>query len=95
MVCQLNAKKVCEEIIEDLIKEGYRHQISHRDLVKTIMQKRNIIDERSINRWINALINFEYLIPQETTIFKVYKLNPTAIPHLFQILNNQPQTKIQ
>jgi len=90
----MKAEQTCKEIIAEIVKKGYQYQISHADLTKIIMQKRGI-DERTIQHWINALETFDYLKAEPTTVLKVYKLNPLKVPELFNILKEQPQTKIQ
>lgn len=89
----MKAQEQCEKIIESLIAQGYRHQISHRDLVKTIMEHRGV-DDRTHQRWIKALLTFGYLKQETTAIHKIYKLNPLKIPRLATLLKEQPQTKM-
>jgi hypothetical protein len=88
----LNAQKKCEEIIEQLVKDGYRYQVTRKDIEQAIMKSRNIIDERAIDRWIRALITFEYITHISHGIFKI---NPIKIPNLINNLKEKPQTKIQ
>ena len=87
----MNAKKVCDDIIKQLIKDGFVYQITRKDLEKAIMKVRNIIDERSIDRWIRALITFEYIKYKHHNIFE---LNPIVCPEIFKILKDKPQTKL-
>ena len=94
IVCEMHAEEICKQIIDDLIKDGYRHQIPHKDLAKIIMQKRGI-DERTVAKWVKALIAFDFITPIETTVYKVYTLNPAKIPAIFKVLNEKPQTKLQ
>ena len=51
----MNPYKVCDKIIEYLIKDGYRYQLCEADLFKAIMRVRGCIDERTVRKWINAL----------------------------------------
>ena len=83
-------QKVCEEIIEYLIREGFRLQVARADVEKAIMYVRGV-DERTINRWLRALVTFEYLIPCAPYI---YRLNPLKTPKLMSLLKDKPQTKI-
>jgi len=83
----MNPYKVCDKIIEYLIKDGYRYQIHQRDLEKAIMVVRGVIDERSIKRWIKALETFGYI---ERKTAKVYELTRYALSLSHsQILNKQ------
>ena len=86
----MNPRETCETIIKALVKEGYRYQVSQRDLEKSIMEKRGI-DERTINRWIKALTTFGY-VKRETP--QLFSLVPTAIPELVSLLQTKPQTKV-
>lgn len=90
----MKAEETCEKIVKTLVSQGYRYQIPHKDLVKAIMTLRGI-DERTIERWINALITFEYIERLTTETFKIYKLNPLRIPELMTLLKEEPQTKLQ
>ena len=90
----MKAEQVCKEIIAEIVKEGFQYQVSHKDLVKIIMLKRGI-DERTVQRWINALVTFDYITTESTSIFKVYKLNPLKVPELFSTLKDKPQTRLQ
>lgn len=92
---RMKAEKICKEIIAEVVKEGFQYQVSHKNLVKVIMRKRDIIDERAVARWINALQTFGYLKAETTTVWRVYKLNPAKVPDLFNNLKEKPQTKLQ
>ena len=86
----MRAEEVCQQIVEFLIRRGYVHQVSLKDIEKAIMSIRGI-DERTIKRWTKALIVFEYIKPVSPYTFQ---LNPLKIPHLIKKLKEQPQTKI-
>ena len=86
----MNPIEECEAIINALIREGFKYQVSRQDLEKEIMWRRGI-DERTINRWIKALVTFEYIIQNGHNI---YHLNPIKIPKLAQLLKENPQTKM-
>lgn len=86
----MKPREQCEQIINDLIAEGYKFQISKHDLEKTIMLRRGI-DERTVTRWIKALTTLEYI--KQVNAY-VYQLNPTMTPKLFEILKEKPQTKM-
>lgn len=86
----MKPRELCEQIIEDLIKEGYKFQVSKSDLEKTIMLRRGI-DERTVARWIRALKTLEYITQVNAS---VYQLNPAMTPKLFEILKEKPQTKM-
>ena len=86
----MKAQEVCEEIINFLLTEGFRYQVSKKDVEKAIMWYRGI-DPRTIQKWLKALIIFNYLIPKAPN---VYQLNPTKIPKLIKMLKEKPQTKI-
>jgi hypothetical protein len=90
----MKAEQTCKEIIAEVVKEGYKYQISHRDLVKIIMNKRDIKDERAVQGWINALQIRDFIILESTRIHKIYQLNPSKVPDLFQVLKDKPQTKL-
>jgi len=87
----MNAQAVCEKIIKELLKEGYVYQVTRKDLEKAIMKTRNIIDERAIDRWIRALITFEYIKHKHHGIFEI---NPAMCPEIFKTLKERPQTKL-
>jgi len=86
----MKAQKVCEEIINFLLREGFKHQVSKREIEKAIMNIRGI-DERTIQRWFRALEVFEYIKPINAY---VYQLNPISIPRVMKLLKEKPQTKI-
>jgi len=86
----MKAQKVCEQIIDQLIREGFRYQVSKADVEKAIMWVRGV-DNRTIQKWLKALIVFEYLIPKAPNI---YQLNPFKIPELMKVLKDNPQTKM-
>lgn len=90
---RVKAEETCREIIAEVVKKGFQYQISHKDLTKIIMLKRGI-DERTVQRWINALVTFDYLTAETTSMYKVYKVNPLRVPELFEILKEKPQTKL-
>lgn len=89
----MKAQEQCEKIVEALLLEGYRYQISHKDIVKTIMEHRGI-DDRTVQRWIKALLIFGYIKAENTAIHKIYSLNPAKIPRLATLLKEKPQTKM-
>ena len=85
------AEQTCERIIDYLIQEGYKLQVHKRDIAKPIMHLKGV-DERTIARWLKALIIFEYLKPITPDL---YQLNPMKIPKLMHILKDHPQVKLQ
>lgn len=85
----MNAQEECREIIDDLLHLGYSHQVREKDLKLIIMRRRGI-DPRTIKKWINALVTFEYIKQISPT---VYQLNPTVAP-VCKALKKKPQTKI-
>lgn len=91
MVCLMNAQAVCEKIIKELLKEGYIHQFTRRDLERAIMKVRNIVDERAIDRWVKALMTFEYI---EQKHYGIFVFNPFSCPEIFKTLKDKPQTKL-
>ena len=86
----VRAKQTCEKIIEHLLKEGYKYQVTRREVEKAITQLRGI-DPRTIDNWMRALITFEYLHHEHYGIFKI---NPLKVPHLINLLKDKPQTKL-
>lgn len=91
---RVKAEQTCKEIIAEVVKKGFQYRVSHRDLVKIIMNKRDIKDERAVQGWINALQIRDFIILESTTIHKIYQLNPSKVPDLFQVLKEKPQTKL-
>jgi len=89
----MRAEEGCKQIIQHLINEGYRYQLTDKDLNKAIQLTRQCIDQRTIDRWKNALLTFEYLTKTENP--KIYKINPLKIPDLINQLKEKPQTKLQ
>ncbi|RLC36474.1 hypothetical protein DRH29_04500 [candidate division Kazan bacterium] len=86
----MNAQKVCEEIINFLLNEGFRIEVSKSDVEKAIMYIRGI-DERTIQKWLKALVIFGYLKPRTPFI---YQINPIKVPRVMKMLKEKPQTKI-
>jgi len=86
----VNPQETCQKIIDQLIADGFKYQISKKDIAKAIMYLRGI-DERTVQRWLKALEVFEYIIPVNPNI---YKLNPIKIPNIINNLKENPQTKI-
>lgn len=91
-VSELDIDKLCKEVISSLVKEGYIHQVSKKDLEKTIMIVRKCLDERTTNRWIKALTTFGYIIPVTP---QIYKINPIKVPDLMNVLRDKSQTRLQ
>jgi len=44
----MKAQKVCEEIINFLLREGFKHQVSKREIEKAIMNIRGIDDNKCL-----------------------------------------------
>ena len=86
----MRVKDECERIISKIIEEGFRLQISKKDLEKIIMDERGL-DQRTIRNWINALVNFGYI---KQINMNVYEINPLATPQIFTKLKENPQTKM-
>ena len=81
----------CEKIMEELLKQGYKHRLSPQDLEKAIMQVRGI-DQRTINRWVQVLFKLGYI---QGLPYGYYQFNITMIPNLMSVLKNTPQTRIE
>lgn len=75
----MRAFKVCEQIIECLLLEGYRLQIREADLAKCIKRVRGI-DPRTVRNWIQTLLDFDYI---EKVGAGIYQFNPMKVPELF------------
>ena len=86
----MKAEETCEQIINSLLREGFKFEVSKKDLEKAIMQHRGI-DERTVQRWIKALTTFEYLKQVSPNI---YAFNPLKVPQVMQLLKDKPQTKL-
>jgi len=84
-------EKACEQIIERLLREGYRYQVTLATVEKAIMLVRGA-DQRTVNKWIRTLITLEYLTHEHHGVFKI---NILKIPHLIEFLKNHPQAKLQ
>ena len=82
---------MCEEIIYEILKDGYRYQVTKPTIEKAILLTRGI-DERTAKRWFKALLTLEYL--QEVNR-GIYEINISKIPHLFKILRTLPQTHLK
>jgi hypothetical protein len=87
----MKAKKTCEQIIKALVREGYRYQLSAKNLKNTIMDVRDCADERTVKRWTDALLTFGYL--KRDTPF-TFSINPVAVPELTTLLKEKPQTRM-
>ena len=88
---RVRTAKTLQQIVDYLIAEGYRVQVTRNHVEKAIMEIRGI-DPRTVETWLKALVRFEYLIP---TALNVYRLNPLKIPQLFELLRANGQLKIQ
>ena len=88
----MQIEETCKEIVKSLVRNGYLHQVREKDLQETIMKVRKCIDDRTINRWIKALVTFEYL---ENDAPQIYKINPLKIPDLMAMLHDQSQSRLQ
>jgi len=87
----LKTQEICEQIINHLVSDGFRKQVSKKEVQKAIMFIKGI-DERTITRWLKALETFEYLIYINPNL---YEINILKIPHLITLLKEKPQTKLQ
>jgi len=86
----MKTQEICEQVINYLISDGFRKQVSKKEVQKAIMFIKGI-DERTIKRWLKALEIFEFLIPINAHL---YEINILKIPHLITVLKENPQTKI-
>jgi len=84
-------EKTLTEIIERIIQSGYTFQVSKRTVERAIMELRGI-DDRTIRKWLKALVMFDYLKP---VAVGVYQLNPLKVPDLFEVIKEKPQIKLQ
>jgi len=87
----MKAQRICEEIIQLLVADGFRRQVSRKNLEDAIRVKRDCVDERTIQRWIKALEAFKFIKMKAPD---VYELNPMGIPELIKLLKENSQTKI-
>ena len=88
-VNKMNPIQTLEKIMETLTKNGYSYQVTRRDLEKAIIQVRGI-DKRTIERWIQLLLIFEFIKKENE---KVFDINITKI-NIVNILKKHPQTQI-
>lgn len=97
VICQMHAREICNDIIKHLLKSGYRYQVTKKDIEKAIIETRNCVDERTIDRWFRALVTFEYIKPMTPmTQTPIFKINFEKMPNeIVKTLNEQPQTKLQ
>ncbi|MFZ7138788.1 MAG: hypothetical protein ACOWW1_10285 [archaeon] len=86
----MQTEDTLQKIIKMLVQDGYRLQVTRRIVEQAIMKLRGI-DERTIKKWLKALMVFEYLTPISPN---VYRINPLKVPELFPLLKEKPQTKI-
>ena len=84
-------EKTCQDILIELTKDGWRHQVTRKDLEKAIMMIRGF-DDRTIKKWIKILEMFGYIIPHAPNVCSI---NPYSHPDLFNLVKNHPQSKIQ
>ena len=87
----MRAYKVCEQIIDCLLSEGYRLQITKRDIETCIMKLRGI-DPRTVEKWLKALIRFDYITQKAPN---VYEFNPFKVPEVLKLIKKEPQVKLQ
>jgi len=88
----MRAQKVCEEIINFLLREGFKHQVSKREIEKAIMNIRGIDDKRLCLSAQPHKNTKSY----ETAKREATNKNPLT-PYLFQFLpyfSNFPNYKI-
>ena len=86
-----NIEEGCQEIIEQLLKNGFSYQVPKKEVENAIIRCNMGRDERTWKRWIRALEVLEYL---KQVNKNVYEMNVTKIPHLFKLLKNMPQTSL-
>ena len=87
----MRAFKVCQQIIDCLLMEGYRLQVNRKDLENCIKKVRGV-DPRTIRTWLNTLLTFNYI---KLKAPNVYELNPFKVPELMKLLKEKPQVKLQ
>ena len=71
--------------------EGYRLQVTKKDIATCIMKLRGI-DPRTTEKWLKALLTFNYI---KFKAPNVYELNPFKVPELMKLLKKKPQVKLQ
>lgn len=86
----MNPDRICNDLMNNIIRKGFRYQITRRDLETEIMKVRGI-DPRTVHNWIKILCRFEYLIMLSPIVFKI---NPFKCEEILEILKENPQTKI-
>ena len=85
-------EKICRDIIDYLIRDGYVLEVPKHEVRKAIRIYRGI-DPRTVKNWTQILEDLEYLIPKRGGI--VYKINPFKCPQVISKLKEKPQAKLQ
>lgn len=89
---QEKTEKICRDIMEWLIRDGYLIEVPKHEVRKAIRIYRGI-DPRTVKNWLQILTDLEYLIPKAGGI--VYKINPFKCPQIITKLKQKPQAKLQ
>ena len=87
----MDLESVCEEIMFEVLKDGYRYQVTKPTIERAILVTKGI-DERTSKRWLKALLTLEYITPTQKNI---YQINIEKIPHIFRVLKDIPQTHLK
>ena len=86
------AEKICIEIMQLIVKEGYTNQVHEKGIDKAIIQIRGS-DQRTLKNWKRALVARGFI---EKKIGSVYQINLMNIPQLFVeiVKTDQKQKKL-
>jgi len=84
-------EKVCSEIMNYLVEQGFTNQVDINQVRKVIIRLRGP-DKRTINNWLKALETLGYLKPESAVI---YSMNLASCPELFvKALRGEKQKKL-
>lgn len=89
----MKSDTICEQIMTELlVEQDYQAQYTRKQVEKAIMKVRGI-DERTVQRWLKALMVFEYLEPKAPNI---YSINFVKVPKfvLEALKQSNGQTRI-
>ncbi len=67
----LKPREQCNKFIEDAHNLGFTDAISEGKLRNIIMNSRNVVNEKTVNSWLNALVAFGLIEEQAPHVYKI------------------------
>ena len=85
------SRKICYEIMDYLVKQGFTNEVHINEVKKAIVYVRGP-DKRTINNWMNALEILGFLERKSTLVFKMNLGNCPEL--LVKVLQGNRQKKL-